>query len=63
VVERPDARADKNLEYMLTWYSLAATVIALWLLLNTRIGRPDNSGVPAEAVGPPRTIDSKGIES
>ncbi len=34
VVERPDAKVDKHTEYMLTWYSLAATVLALWLLLN-----------------------------
>ncbi len=34
VVERPDAKADKHTEYMLTWYSLAATVLALWIFLN-----------------------------
>lgn len=36
VSERPDARADKHTEYMLTWYSLAVTVIGLWVGLNTR---------------------------
>ena len=37
VTERPDARAEKHVEYMLTWYSLAATVIALWAVLNTKL--------------------------
>lgn len=36
VTERPDARADKHTEYMLTWYSLAVTVILLWVGLNTK---------------------------
>ena len=36
VTERPDARADKHTEYMLTWYTLAVTVIVLWIGLNTR---------------------------
>ena len=39
VVERPDARAEKHLEYMLTWYSLAATVVVLWVALNLRLER------------------------
>lgn len=39
VRERPDARAEKNVEYMLTWYSLAATVFALWVALNVKIDR------------------------
>ena len=34
VSERPDARAIKHTEYMLTWYSLAVTVIGLWIGLN-----------------------------
>lgn len=33
--ERPDARVAKHTEYMLTWYSLALTVLILWLVLNT----------------------------
>jgi len=37
ITERPDAGAAKHVEYMLTWYSLAATVVVLWLVLNTRI--------------------------
>jgi surfeit locus 1 family protein len=37
IVDRPDARADKHVEYMLTWYSLAVTVIVLWLALNTKM--------------------------
>ena len=37
VSELADARVEKHVEYMLTWYSLAATVIALWVVLNVRI--------------------------
>jgi surfeit locus 1 family protein len=37
VTERPDARVEKHMEYMMTWYSLAATVAALWIGLNLRI--------------------------
>lgn len=36
VTERPDARAEKHVEYMLTWYSLAVTVVVLWLVLNIK---------------------------
>ena len=39
VTERPDARAEKHVEYMLTWYSLAATVFVLWVALNLRLER------------------------
>ena len=42
VAERPDAGEDKHLEYMLTWYSLALTVIILWVVLNTRRVTVDN---------------------
>lgn len=35
----PDARAEKHVEYMLTWYSLAATVVVLWLVLNVKLER------------------------
>lgn len=31
---QPDARADKHIEYMWTWYSLCATVFFLWILMN-----------------------------
>lgn len=41
VTEHPNARASKHLEYMLTWYSLAATVIVLWVVLNARIVQPE----------------------
>ena len=41
VSEKPDARVEKHIEYMLTWYSLAATAIVLWLVLNTKISRAD----------------------
>lgn len=36
VKERPDAGVDRHREYSLTWYSLAATVLALWIGLNMR---------------------------
>jgi len=39
VSERPDARAEKHVEYMLTWYCLAATVVVLWLVLNIKLER------------------------
>lgn len=40
VTERPDAGIAKHQEYKLTWYSLAATVVALWVGLNLRKARP-----------------------
>lgn len=40
VTERPDARADKHVEYMLTWYSLALTVAVLWVVLNVKYAVP-----------------------
>ena len=40
VVEQPDAGAAKHVEYMLTWYSLAATVTLLWLFTNIHIQKP-----------------------
>jgi surfeit locus 1 family protein len=43
VTERPDARVEKHVEYMLTWYSLAATIVALWVGLNLRFVRQHNS--------------------
>ena len=36
VEERPDAGIAKHQEYALTWFSLAATVAALWVGLNLR---------------------------
>lgn len=39
-IERPDARVEKHIEYMLTWYSLAATVVVLWFSLNLKFSRP-----------------------
>ena len=45
VSERPDARAEKHVEYMLTWYSLAATVVVLWAALNLKFDRkPSHEG-------------------
>ncbi len=35
--EHPDAGVDKHIEYMLTWYSLAATLVLLWVGLNLHI--------------------------
>ena len=36
VRERPDAGIAKHREYALTWFALAATVLALWIALNLR---------------------------
>jgi surfeit locus 1 family protein len=36
VREEPDAGVEKHREYALTWFSLAATVAALWIALNVR---------------------------
>ena len=36
VREKPDAGVAKHYEYALTWFALAATVIALWIFLNVR---------------------------
>lgn len=36
VEERPDAGIARHREYSLTWYSLAATVVALWVSVNLR---------------------------
>ena len=40
VEEKPDAGIDKHREYYLTWFSLAATVAALWVGLNLRRADP-----------------------
>lgn len=37
--ERPDAGIAKHREYALTWYALAVTVLALWIVLNLRRAR------------------------
>jgi surfeit locus 1 family protein len=39
VTEKPDAGVDKHREYEMTWFSLCATVIVLWIVLNTRRAR------------------------
>lgn len=36
VEEKPDAGVAKHLEYALTWFALAATVAALWIVLNVK---------------------------
>ena len=53
VTARADAGADKHVEYMFTWYSLSATVIVLWLVLNTRrvVENRSNPVVPPEQSG------------
>lgn len=43
IIEQPDAKVDKHVEYMLTWYSLAATVVVLWVALNLQFSKPDQS--------------------
>ena len=40
VEERPDTGIAKHQEYALTWFSLAATAVALWVGLNLRRARP-----------------------
>ena len=40
VVEKPDTGIAKHQEYSLTWYSLAITVVALWIGLNLRRDGP-----------------------
>jgi len=40
VTEKPDAGIAKHQEYSLTWFSLAATVAALWVGLNFRKVKP-----------------------
>lgn len=63
ITERPDARADKHLEYMLTWYSLAATVIALWVVLNTKFACSDNAGAREHGISPRVSSGGKGHDS
>lgn len=36
VEEQPDAGVAKHQEYALTWFSLAATVLVLWIVVNTK---------------------------
>ncbi|HCG53467.1 MAG TPA: SURF1 family protein [Betaproteobacteria bacterium] len=43
VIERPDAKVEKHVEYMLTWYSLAVTVVLLWLALNLKFSHRGGS--------------------
>ena len=37
--ERPNAGVEKHVEYMLTWYSLSATIVIFWVALNFRVVR------------------------
>ena len=43
IIERPDAKVDKHVEYMLTFYSLAVTIVVLWVALNLKFRKPDGS--------------------
>ena len=63
IAERPDARADKHVEYMLTWYSLAATAIVLWLVLNTKRSHSRIAGAPDPAASPPAAPAIDGQDS
>jgi surfeit locus 1 family protein len=36
---RPDTGVETHVSYAFQWYSLAATLIVLWLIINTRRGR------------------------
>ncbi len=60
IAERPDARADKHVEYMLTWYSLAAMVIVLWLVLNTKLATSKLAKSMDDADGPHESSNRKG---
>jgi surfeit locus 1 family protein len=40
VHEKPDAGIARHQEYALTWFSLAATGLALWIVLNLKRVRP-----------------------
>lgn len=63
VTEQPDARAEKNLEYMLTWYALAITVILLWAVLSTKRVSPTSPGSKERTESPGRDSSDKGVES
>ena len=39
VEEKPDAGVMKHVEYALTWFALAATVLALWIAMNLKRSR------------------------
>ena len=62
VAFRPDARSEKHVEYMLTWYSLAATVIALWVVLNTKFADSDVD-TQNRAAGPQGSAGERGNDS
>lgn len=63
ITERPDARADKHVEYMLTWYSLAVTVIVLWVVLNAKRVAPDVAGVTGKVTDRRPSPRSQGQDS
>jgi surfeit locus 1 family protein len=38
--DKPNAGIEKHVEYMMTWYALAATIVILWLALNIHFAAP-----------------------
>ncbi|MEW6589640.1 MAG: SURF1 family protein [Pseudomonadota bacterium] len=40
---RPDTGVDTHVSYALQWYSLATTLVVLWLIMNTKRGRPGDA--------------------
>ncbi|MEW5965664.1 MAG: SURF1 family protein [Pseudomonadota bacterium] len=40
---RPDAGIDTHVSYALQWYSLATTLVVLWLIMNVKRGRPGDA--------------------
>ena len=51
ISEQPNTGMDKHIEYMLTWYSLSATIVALWIGLNLKI-KPVNAPSKPSAPSP-----------
>lgn len=41
---RPDTGVDTHVGYAFQWYSLAATLAVLWLIMNIKRSRPDGDG-------------------
>jgi surfeit locus 1 family protein len=52
LTEHPDAGVDKHIEYMLTWFSLAATIVALWISLNLKMIQIDSDSMTSARKAP-----------